>query len=77
MKNIFPLLGLVFVSFILVLVIFGIIFTIIVPINNIFQFRLGNIITGILKTSMVFILGLIWIYTVNRITKFYLDNRLK
>ena len=36
MKNIFPLLGLVFVSFILVLVIFGIIFTIIVPINNIF-----------------------------------------
>jgi len=77
MKNVFPLLGLVFISFILVLVIFGIIFTIIVPINNLFQFKLGNIITGILKTIIAFILGLIWIYTVNRITKFYLDNRLR
>ena len=77
MKNIFSLLGLVFISFVLVLLIFGIIFTIIVPINNLFQFRLGNIITGILKTSMVVILCMIWIYTINRITKFYLDDRLK
>ena len=77
MKNIFPLLGLVFISFVLVLLIFGIIFTIIVPINNLFQFRLGKIITGILKTSMVVILCMTWIYAINRITKFYLDDRLK
>ncbi len=77
MKNIFPLLGLVFISFVLVLVIFGVIFTIVIPINNLFQFRLGNIITGILKVSIVFILCMIWIYTVNGITKFYLDNKLK
>ncbi len=77
MKNIFPLLGLVFISFVLVLLIFGIIFTIIVPINNLFQFSIGNIITGILKTSIAVILCMTWIYTINRITKFYLDNRLK
>lgn len=77
MKNLSSLLLIMFIAFLLVFIISVLIFTVIAPLNNIFTFKFGEIVTGIIKITLSFGLFLIWILIIQKIISIYLERKLR
>jgi hypothetical protein len=73
-RNIIPLMGIIAIAWIMVFFGSFIIFSLIVPLPDLFMSRIGIIITAIIKVILSMILVILWLFIMRQLTKLYLKK---